>query len=281
MTASDPPLSRDPPLPDGASLPGSAPGLSAEALSLFRSGRAVLRACSFTLGAETPVAVLGANGAGKTSLLRVLLGLERPASGTVRLGGRALTELSRPMRARAMAYVPQYREKPPGFTVFQIVAQGRFPHGGLYRALSPRDRDEVEAALDIMTLSALRDRPCNTLSGGEYQRVLLARAVAQKTDILVLDEPLAALDYGHQRRFMALLSALAREGRLVIMTIHQPDLAFRHARRILLMQDGRLVADGPPERVLDSATLGAFWGVPLRHHDIGRDRFYTDPEEIR
>lgn len=250
--------------------------LSLDSVSFARSGRSVLSDLSLGFRRGELVSILGANGAGKTSLLRLMLGLLRPETGRVLLDGQDLRRLSRQHIARLMAYVPQNPDLLPPYSVAQIVGLGRLPYGSLTRGLSEQDVSHVEAAMALLDLAALRDRPCTALSGGEYQRVLLARVLVQDAPVLVLDEPLSGLDYGHQIRLMALLARLAQEGRLVVMTAHQPDLVYRHASHVVLLEHGRLLAEGHPETVLDSATLGAFYGVALRHHDHDGQRFFME-----
>ncbi|WP_336945999.1 ABC transporter ATP-binding protein [Asaia sp. HN010] len=252
--------------------------LSLDSVSFARSGRAVLSDVSLKFRRGELVSILGANGAGKTSLLRLMLGLLRPETGRVLLDGEELRRLSRQHIARLMAYVPQNRDSLPPYSVAQIVGLGRLPYGSLTRGLSRQDLSRVEAALELLDLAGLRDRPCTALSGGEYQRVLLARVLVQDAPVLVLDEPLSGLDYGHQLRLMALLAELAREGRLVLMTAHQPDLVYPHASHVVLIDQGRVLVEGHPETVLDSATLSAFYGVALRHHDYEGKRFFIREE---
>ncbi|NVN02609.1 MULTISPECIES: ABC transporter ATP-binding protein [Asaia] len=253
--------------------------LSLDSVCFARSGRVTLRDLSLAFRKGELVSILGANGAGKTTLLRLMLGLSRPETGRVLVDGKDLSGLSRQQIARLMAYVPQNRDVLPPYSVAQIVGLGRLPYGSLTRGLSDQDMSRVEAALALLDLADLRDRPCTALSGGEYQRVLLARVLVQDAPVLVLDEPLSGLDYGHQIRLMALLAQLAREGRLVIMTAHQPDLVYRHASHVVLLEHGRVLAEGQPETVMDSARLAAFYGVSLRHHDHDGQRFFMGGDE--
>lgn len=243
-------------------------------LGYRRSCHSVLGGLSACCRSGELIALLGANGAGKTTLLRLLLGLVTPSSGRVLLGGRDLRHVSRGERARQMAYVPQIRGKPPAYTVAQVVSQGRLAHGSIMRHLTMSEEAEVETILTCLRLETLRDRPCSTLSGGEYQRVLLARALVQETGILVLDEPLAGLDYGHQLRFLAQLNSLAQGGRLVIFSAHQPDLVYRHATRVMLLEAGCLYADGSPAVVLNASLIGPFYDMALKQVEHGLHRFF-------
>lgn len=249
--------------------------LQTDRLGLSREGRDVLRDITLSGEAGQILCLMGSNGAGKTTLLRLLLGLLRPDEGRVLLDGRDLARFGRRERARAMAYVPQRHDAFPPYTVSQIVRLGRLPHTGLMQATTGEDEAVIADALAQLGLDPLRDRPCTTLSGGEYQRVLLARSLAQDATVLVLDEPLSGLDFGHQIRFMELLCTLAGRGRLVVMTAHQPDLVYRYASRVALLENGRILATGAPAEILDAERMSAFYGVTLDQHDHGASRFYA------
>ncbi|GBQ86088.1 ABC transporter ATP-binding protein [Asaia krungthepensis] len=251
------------------------PHLRLEKLGFTRQGRVILRDLSLSFAPGQLVCLMGANGAGKTTLLRLILGLLRASDGEIMLDGRAVHDFGRRDLARILAYVPQNRETPPPYSVDQIVAMGRLPYKGLMRESRPEDQGIVTRILTRLGLNALRDRPCTSLSGGEYQRVLLARALVQETPVLVLDEPLSGLDFGHQIRLMALLGALGKAGRLVLMTAHQPDLVYRYATHVVLLEHGRVLAQGTPDVILDAGRLSAFYETPLTHHDIADDRFFA------
>ncbi|WP_336763900.1 ABC transporter ATP-binding protein [Asaia sp. VD9] len=251
------------------------PHLRLEKLSFTRQGRVILRDLSLSFAEGQLVCLMGANGAGKTTLLRLILGLLRASDGGITLDGRAVHDFGRRDLARILAYVPQNRETPPPYSVGQIVAMGRLPYTGLMRESRPEDQCIVTRILMQLGLDALRDRPCTSLSGGEYQRVLLARALVQETPILVLDEPLSGLDFGHQIRLMVLLGALGKAGRLILMTAHQPDLVYRHATHVVLLEQGRVLAQGTPDTILEERRLSTFYDVSLTHHDIGEARFFA------
>ncbi|WP_049620624.1 ABC transporter ATP-binding protein [Frateuria defendens] len=252
-----------------------AASLACRQVVFVRDRRRVLDDVSLTVSAGEVVSLLGANGAGKSSLLRIMLGLLRPQAGEVRLDGRPLPRWSAPARARRMAYVPQTHVASFPYTVEQVVALGRLPHAGLGRALGGEDREAVQAALQRMQVFSLARRDYTSLSGGERQRVLLARALAQQAPILVMDEPMTALDYGHQVRMQALLRELASEGYAILNTTHRPDEALQVATRAVLLQHGRLIADGPPQQVIDAGSMSALYGVALTQLDASAQRFFT------
>ena len=220
----------------------------------------MLHEVTFHVRAGERVALIGPNGAGKTTLLRTLVGL-LPHSGPLQLAGHGLADWSARGRAREIALVLQQTPLAVDFTVAEIVALGRAPHLGWMDALADADRQRVDAALDALDLHALADRPVPSLSGGEQQRVFLAQALAQDAPLLLLDEPTAHLDIRHQLDLLRRVERLADAGRTVMAAIHDLELAARFADRILMLADGRLVADGSPSDVLTPDRLRDVFGV--------------------
>jgi iron complex transport system ATP-binding protein len=220
----------------------------------------VVDAVSLRIGPGECVGLLGPNGAGKTTLMRAALGLV-PAEGEIALGGATLDRLGPRERALRAAYLPQEREIAWPLTVEALVALGRHPHRGRGAALATRDRAAVEAALVRADVAHLRERPATELSGGERARVLVARALAQEAPLLVADEPTAGLDPAHAIGLMETFAALAEEGRGVLVSLHDLTLAARHCHRLVLMEAGRIVADGAPEAVLSPERLAATYGI--------------------
>jgi iron complex transport system ATP-binding protein len=209
------------------------------------------------------LALLGPNGGGKTTLLKTLLGLLRPKAGEVRLGGKALSAYSIRARARSIAYVPQVHVGTFAFTVETVVLMGRSAHGSLFSAPSANDRDVARAALDRFGIAKLSQRPYTEISGGERQLALLARALAQEPQFIVLDEPTASLDFGNQGKVMREIKALAASGHGVLFTTHDPNHALRAADRAFLLRDGACIAEGPVESVLSRERLEALYGSPV------------------
>ncbi len=207
------------------------------------------------------LSLVGPNGAGKTTLVRTLTGAQGH-TGCVELVGRSGGDLSPRERARLLAVVPQHPVIPPGIAVFDYVLLGRVAHQGLRCTPSRRDRRRALAVLQRLDLDGMAGRRVDTLSGGERQRVVLARALVQEAELLVLDEPTAALDVGHQLEVLELIADIRTERRLtVVTTVHDLSVAGQFADRIAVLAGGRLVADGPPADVLTPATIGAHWGV--------------------
>lgn len=231
--------------------------LHLENLTVKRGECPVLDGISLTVGQGEFVGLIGPNGAGKTTLLRAALGL------LPHLGRSNLAALTPQDRARIAAFLPQAREIAWPVTVESVVALGRVPH----RAGShgPKDQAAINRALDRMGLSGFRGRTATALSGGEQARVLIARALAQDTPLLLADEPVAGLDPAAQIRTMQVFADLAAEGRSVIASVHDLGLAARHCTRLIMLETGRIAADGPPRDVLSDALLARVFGVQGFH----------------
>jgi len=242
----------------------------------YRLGRrAILEDISLSLRPGDNIALLGANGAGKSTLLRLLLGLIKPSSGTLRLQGQPLNGFSRRDIARQLAYVPQSHVPSFPYTVQQIVIQGRLPITGLGRAPSSVDREAVAHTLAQLQIEHLAARPYTELSGGEQQLVLIARALVQQARVIILDEPVTGLDFGHQLRLLDLLQRLAEQGLCVLSSSHRPEQALSAANRVLVLQHGRLIADGTPFEVIDSALMQRLYQIAVQQIDTAGQRFFV------
>ena len=236
--------------------------LALEAVELALGGRAVLRGVDLALEPGELVGLVGRNGAGKTSLLRVASGVRRPDVGVVRLGAAPLESLSRREVARRLAVVAQDSAIPFAFSVGEIVLMGRSPHLGLLGVETADDHALAEAARARLGIGGLASRSVLELSGGERQLVMIARALAQETEVLLLDEPTAHLDLPHQLQVLGLARVLAREGRAVLAVSHDLSLLARFCDRLALLSDGRLEA-GPPEALLRPDRVRAAFGVDV------------------
>jgi iron complex transport system ATP-binding protein len=210
------------------------------------------------------LAVVGPNGSGKTTLLRALLGSVRTDSGRVELEGRPVRAWSPGERARLIGVVTQREEYPFAWRAREVVMFGRYPWLGALAPPGPRDRTVVKEAMARCDVSHLGDRQIDTLSGGEWQRVRIARALAQEPRLLVLDEPGAALDLGHEMELFELIRQLVDEGLGGIVVTHQLNVAARFADEMLVLAAGRTTARGTPREVLDPARLSAVFDWPLR-----------------
>ena len=242
----------------------SSPLIEAQGLSLRLGERPVLRDVGFALRPGDCAALLGANGAGKTTLLRALLGFVRPDAGEIRLEGRPLIALGRREIARRVAYVPQAHAPTFPYSVREMVAMARSPTSGWGSTLTAADEGAISAALERLGLTAFAERSYAALSGGERQAVLVARAMAQGAQVLLMDEPSASLDLGQQARLMRLLGGLAGDGHAILMSTHQPDLALRWFNRAILLHEGEVLADGAPREILTPEALTRLYGVEVR-----------------
>jgi len=214
--------------------------------------------------------ILGPNGSGKTTLLRLLAGVIKTDAGTVALGGRALSTFSRREIARRVAMVPQETHPAFDYTAAEMVLMGRHPHIGTFAIEGPRDLAIAADAMNATGTGHLADRPYMTLSGGEKQRVIIASAIAQQPEVLLLDEPTASLDLGYQLDIAALLTSLNRERAVtMVMATHDLNLAASVCDRLVLVHDGRVLADGPTVDVLNAAAIRRLYGVDadVRFHE--------------
>lgn len=223
--------------------------LAAHHLHVALDDQPILRDVSFDLEAGSRVGLLGPNGSGKTTLLRAINGV-LPYEGRLQLGGREIQAWSPSALARRMAFVRQSPSLTFDFRVDELVLLGRAPHKSWLQSYSTQDRAMVHAALAQVDLDGFADRSVLSLSGGELQRVFLAQALVQEADLLLLDEPTSHLDVHYQFAFMEQVEALVDRGCAVFAVFHDLELAARHAERLMLLDKGRLVADGLPAEVL-------------------------------
>lgn len=208
-------------------------------------------------------AVLGPNGSGKSTLMRALLGVIEVEGGRAALDGRDTGAWNRRELARAVGAVPQSETVAFPITVREMVGMGRYAHLGPLESESPEDRDAVSAALAQCDVTELADRDVNTLSGGELQRVRIARALAQEPRALILDEPTSSLDIRHEMAILELLRQSADSGLTVLLVTHGLDLAARYSDQMLLLNRGRVAAEGSPEEVVTEESIASVYGWPV------------------
>jgi cobalamin transport system ATP-binding protein len=224
--------------------------------------RQVLSDVSFDVDRGTIVAVLGPNGSGKTTLVRIIAGMLRPDSGRVLLDGASVADLPRRELARRVALVPQETQTTFDFSVIDIVLMGRYPHLGPFELERPADLEIARNALRATGTESLESRSFATLSGGEKQRVIIAAALAQASDILLLDEPTTALDIGYQFEIAALLKRLnAEHGTTMVVSTHDLNLAAALCERVVLVKSGRVIAQGPTADTLTAHNIRLLYDV--------------------
>jgi len=235
--------------------------LEARNIVLDYGERRVLRGVSLAVRPGEIVALIGANGAGKSSLLKTMAGLLSPTDGSVTLNGQRIERIERRRLCREIAYLPQDRAVHWPLSVRQLVALGRLPHRELVAGPTRADADAVQAAMAAMDIGNLAERPVFDLSGGERARVLLARAIAQQATFMIADEPSAGLDPAHELTLFARLACIAAEGRGIVIALHDLSLAARFCHRALLLRRGATLAEGEPGVVLTPSRLAEGFGI--------------------
>lgn len=237
-------------------------GIEAAELSLAYDGATIIKQLSLSIVFGQVTALVGPNGCGKSTLLRGLARLLKPQTGRVLLDGQAIHTLPTKQLAKQLGILPQGPTAPEGLTVYELVAQGRYPHQNLWQQWSKADEQAVKEAIAITNMVALADRPLDTLSGGQRQRAWIAMTLAQNTPILLLDEPTTFLDIGYQLEVMELIERLNRERKMtILLVLHDLNQAARYSQRMIVLNTGRVVADGPPHTVLTPTLLAEVFKV--------------------
>jgi iron complex transport system ATP-binding protein len=239
--------------------------LEARELTLAYDRDPIVRELSLRVVAGRMTALVGANASGKSTLLRGLARLLKPAGGAVYLDGQAIAQLPTKQVARRMAVLRQSPDVPEGVTARELVAQGRYPHQRLLRQWSRADEAAVERALAATGMTDLADRELDELSGGQRQHAWIAMTLAQEAQVMLLDEPTTYLDLNHQVRVLELLRELnEHHGRTIVMVLHDLNQAARYAHDVLAIKDGRLVAAGPPTAVVSERVIREVFGLDVR-----------------
>ncbi|PXA99386.1 iron ABC transporter ATP-binding protein [Nostoc sp. 3335mG] len=233
-------------------------------MKVVRGGRDIVRAASLSAPKGAVTALVGPNGAGKSTLLGAVMAFGRADAGTVDFDGADLRGMDRRARARLCAFVEQSAHTEERLTVADVVALGRIPHGAIWTEAGAETAGIVDAALTRVGMAGFAARQFQTLSGGEQQRVQIARALAQEPSLLVLDEPTSHLDIRGQLNVLTMLRQFAAGGGTVLVALHDLNLVLRSCDRVAVMQDGTVVAEGQPQQILTEALLAKIYGVRAR-----------------
>lgn len=249
--------------------------LSVKNLSVALGGKAALSDASFDIHGGEFIGLIGPNGAGKTTLLRAILGLVA-SGGEILLDGDDLHRMTASTKAQKLAYLPQERDVAWPVSVEMLVSLGRSALKPIVASMNAQDEALVDAAMQRMDIAQFRDRSAMELSGGERARVLIARVLAQDTPVILADEPVAGLDPSHQLGLMESFAALAKEGKTVVASLHELSLAAQHCTRLILLHNGRVVADGVPTKVLTPQLLHDVYGIRAKIMTVD-DEFIVHP----
>ncbi len=253
---------------------GGEDALRLEGVRAGYDGPDVLRGVDLTFRRGELTGIIGPNGAGKTTLFRAATGSLPVREGRVLFSGRMLGEIKAGEIARRVALTPQVLDVPFSFTVEEFVGMGRLPHLGRFTAPGEADRREVRRSMALVDLLPFSSRLLQTLSGGERQRAVIAQALAQEPDVLLLDEPAAHLDVNHQVEVFELLLAIRSRGPAVVAILHDLNLASEYCERVILVEEGRIAGDGPPEEVITTGNLASAFGLTL---DVSPDPLTRRP----
>ncbi|HVG20613.1 MAG TPA: ABC transporter ATP-binding protein [Blastocatellia bacterium] len=238
-------------------------GMQLQAAGVEIDGRWLVEGASLDLQPGCLTVLVGLNGSGKTTLLRLLAGLWSPSKGKVVLNGREISSIPRRELARHVSYVPQDTHLGFAFTVRDVVMMGRHPHLGRFEREREQDRRSVEEAMRRADVVGLADRLVTEISGGERQRVIIARSLATEASAILLDEPTANLDIAHVLDVLNLCRRLAGEGKVIVIATHDLNAAARYADQIVLLQSGRIVASGAPSDVITDSAIREIFGVQI------------------
>ncbi|MDR1642191.1 MAG: ABC transporter ATP-binding protein [Clostridiales bacterium] len=230
--------------------------LAVREASVGYGGSPVVKGVDFCIPSGQISVLIGANACGKSTLLKAMARLLKPTSGEITLNGTRIDKISTKALARQLGLLPQTPIAPEGITVSELVGRGRFPHRSFLRGFTKEDYTAVAESMDSMKVSDLADRSVDELSGGQRQRVWIAMALAQRTDILLLDEPTTYLDVAHQIEILDMLTQLNRSrGTTIVMVLHEVNLAARYADHLFAMRDGKLAASGSPEKIFTESLV--------------------------
>ncbi|MFD0676956.1 MULTISPECIES: ABC transporter ATP-binding protein [unclassified Paenibacillus] len=237
-------------------------GLFTKKLDVAYDDALIVKDLNLSIPIGKITALVGSNGSGKSTILKSMARIIKPRGGQVFLDGKSIHQQTTKEVAKQLAILPQNPTAPDGLTVSELVSYGRFPHQKGFGSLSKEDREVIQWAVEVTGMTDFHDRPVDQLSGGQRQRAWIAMALAQKTDILFLDEPTTFLDMAHQLEVLKLLQKLnAEEGRTIIMVVHDLNHASRYAQHMVAIQRGQVVSEGSPEQVMTQEVLRMVFGI--------------------
>ena len=246
--------------------------MKVENLHFSYGNHEVLKGVSFGVEDSGFVSLLGPNGAGKSTLFKCMLGLLQPSRGSVHICGRDIRSMPAAELSHRVAYIPQSHSPVFNFSVYDMVLMGTTAQTGSFASPGKRQRSLTNKALKRLGIDHLADRGYASLSGGERQLVLMARAIAQEARVLVMDEPSAALDFGNRMRVMHTVQSLTRDGYAVIQSTHDPEQAYMYSDKILALNGGRVVAFGTPQDTMDASLVSALYGVDVEVCSMREDK---------
>lgn len=236
----------------------------------------IVHGVSFTVEHGEFVCIIGANGCGKTTTLKTILGLMKPTAGEVLIDGKSTRDMDEPELARHFAYIPQAHTPPFPFNVADVVLMGRTPYVNRLAVVKPDDRAIAWRAMKQMSIEHLANRPYTALSGGQQQLVLIARALTQEPDLLVMDEPTASLDFGNQQLVLSRMKSLSQAGMGVVMVTHDPDHALFCADKVIVMEKGLVINEGTAGEVITNDTLRQIYGTNVHVIDVEIEPGHTE-----
>lgn len=247
--------------------------LKVENVSFAYGGHQVLKDISFRAETGQLVSVLGPNGVGKSTLFRCMLGLLKTYTGSITVDGKDTRSMGARELARHVAYVPQSHYPAFNYTVLDMVLMGTSSRTSPFSPPRKKETRAAMEALERMGIAEFAHRDYTHISGGERQMVLIARALAQNAKVLMMDEPTANLDYGNQMRVMEQVRKLAQEGYTILQSTHNPDQAYLFSHRILAIQDGKVISDGAPNKVVDAGLIHDLYGIDVKVESFCEDKF--------
>ena len=255
--------------PEACTAPGQPePILSVRNLKCGYRRRVIVEDASFNMMPGEFTCIIGANGCGKTTMLKTILGLLPPMGGGAFVHGREISRLSDVERARTLAYIPQAHTPPFPFSVADVVLMGRTPHIGRFSNVSHEDKRVAWDAMCLLGIEHLAQRTYTKLSGGQQQLALIARALTQQPEIIVMDEPTASLDFGNQQIVLSRMRELSKNGASVLMVTHDPHHALYCADNVVVMKDGHVASVGAPHDIITKAQLESIYGTRIEVEDV-------------